>query len=1043
MKIGVELGWRAVRVITVGAQNEILSVNDAAQPSVVLTPPIVAVSSGGALVGQAAIDLIQDEQQAGNLITTGHALTGLGDAFHSPDLLAILLEKIGRDIEGFGSTRSDVTFIVSEDIIPPDNAGDIARGQLAKAAAWANFKTPTLSYRVEAAAREGLDTYTSAEINSLTIPTHPVVRTLVIDAGTLSLSAYSLGVMLKQIGNVVPTPSKESWGNRPAGVPDGATDGEAGEEHDIALAFDMFRHFALTVEAQTGAKFSAPVMDSIWELVRDPHAPPFHPVIDRTGKSRLFDVNGCRRELADAVRQSLPRLLAGFAALSDHSFIFIGGQYAAIAEVSKAIREVCNKELGKPLHFRELPAHGVAGAVRFEDLSPVPLIVPTQPDVALGDVQEKQPKHLRAAPESVHNLQAKPINDGQWPAATDDQAVGNKSSEVPPPGLLSGVVSPVTFNIALGVDSASQQVGAFWAQKVDTLLRLLLTAPTVGLKERYEQYFEQACVAGTVRRDGLNNRTSLWARLFDRQNQKAALANLLSRWNGRFRRQFADQPASDLRGTYLDPVLDRLVDELLNLAGDGVFVRDVARTKVILGFENATGFADADHLSISEHFEPYVSAQRNGVITTPLTLFNGFGSSTAKRPAGISVPGRVILTEAGLARTHLSWRPRYHTLGYAPEGFRSILASSSKTVRRWQFMPWFRWLMGGHVGLLKLLGVVALFGSVAILSGVYSLRALQPTLLHASIDRGVLDCPTMAGDRKENVTCNALTRATFGADSRFHDGCYLNVMRLVLPAQHLASGVENVSSQWPAPPSDASLVCQEANGFDMKAVLDNATNLDRLTAGIRSSPMPAEVSADATFARRTVVLSVPPTPPTDTDKGRPVTVVDIAWISAAPGPEGIALGGVVSQDPKSATSPDTPLPTFPFSFVVSDNLASNPQSLVVKSGLCVDIGARLNIVAIGQGEDPAKQLASIVGDGPGKDLAFLRFALDGAAGRSSLDVDLVDTPLFMPITAAEANRTAPPANRADLLKIYPDVDPLLKKKPPLGFDRARLVGTCP
>ncbi|TIQ41874.1 MAG: hypothetical protein E5X49_17215 [Mesorhizobium sp.] len=1045
MKIGIELGWRAVRVITVGTQNEILSVNDVGQPSVVSTPPIVALSKGGggALVGQSAIDLVQDETQAA-LIKIGHALAGLGGGGYSPELLAILLEKIGRDIEGFGSSRADVRFIVSEDIVPVGVAGKCARDQLAQAAYWAGFVKPTLSYRVDAAVREGLDAYTAAEIKTKTTRTQPVVRTIVIDAGPLSLSAYAV---------VATTPSVAPWAGQP------------GINTDL-LAFDMFRHFALTVEAQTGANFSAPVMNSIWELVRDPQSPAFQLVFDRGGQRHLFNVGGCRRELAKAVRQSLPGLLAGFAALSDDSFIFIGGQYATIPEVNETIREICKQTLAKPrsanapipLYFGDVPAHGVAGAVRFDDLPFVSLVSPVQPALPpLSDLQQKLPAHLQRAPESLHDLQTKPVNDGQWPDLKQKQQENGNVLKATSTGLLDGVISHVEVDTGRGVDVAGKQAGALWAQKIDTLLRLLLTAPTVGLKERYEQYFKLAEIDHTALRDR-PRRASWWRRLFDPQARDSVLADLRSSWSRMARRQVAEV-STELRKNYLDPVLARLTADLVSLAAarGRTFDAQAAGANIILGFDGATRFADSNDITPTGDFKDYVEDQRSAAVglATPLTLFNGRSSSRAKRPVGITMSNRVILTAAALAHTHLSREPRSHTLGYTPEGGRTILATSSRAVGRWQFMPWFRWLMGGHVGVLQMAGIVVLFGGVAALSGAWSLRALQPTLLHASIDRGTLVCPEMAVDARADVTCNALTQASFGTNTWFHDGCYLNVMRLVLPAQNLTYGVQSIDWRWPAPPSEASLVCQAAHGFDMASVLADTKYLDRVTAGLRLPITPeykvtAGQKSDATFSYRVVGLNVPADPNAGNTVG-PVNLVDVAWISAAPGREGIALGGPTLEEP---TPKEVPLgtsfasgdrPTWPFSFIVADNVASNRWSAVVNSGLCVDIGARLNIVAIGSGEDPAKLLGSIVSDAPGKDLAFLRFALDGAENSASIDDSLLEDKLFLPrVVPATPIQTEPPGNRGELLTAYPNLeDSLLQKEAPLGFGRTRLIGACP
>lgn len=1019
MKIGIELGWRAVRVITVGTQNEILSVNDVGQPSVVSTPPIVALSSvgGGALVGQSAIDLIQDETQAA-LATIGHALAGLGSDGHSPELLAVLLEKIGRDIEGFGSSRADVRFFVSEDVVAQNDAGNAARGELAQAASWAGFTNPTLSYRVDAAVREGLDTYSDAEIEAKTIRTHPAARTIVIDAGPLSLSAYSVGITLSQLSSAVTDAKVALWAQR-------------GDKTE-ARAFDMFRHFALTVEAQTDTTFAAPVMNSIWELVRDPQSPAFQPVFDHTGQRYLFDVGGCRRALADAVRKELPGLLTGFAPLSDDSFIFIGGQYATIADVNRAIREVCKQKLGRTHEPIELPAHGVAGAVRFKDLPFVSLVAPDQP-----------------APSHLSDLQAKPINDGQWPDLKPKQQENRKVLKAASTGLLSGVISPVDVDTGHGVDSAGKQVGAFWAQKIDTLLRVLLTAPTVGLKERYEGHFKEARITETALRDR-PRMAPWWRRLFDPQARDSVLADLRSWWGRLVRRQVAEF-STELRRNYLDPVLERLTAELVSLAAARGTKLDAqaARASIILGFDGATRFADSDDITPTGDFKDYVKDQRSGAVglTTPLTLFNGRNSSRAKRPVGITMSNMVVLTAAALAHTHLSREARSHTLGYTPEGARTILASSSRAARRWQFMPWFRWLMGGHVGVLQMVGIVVLFGGVAALSGVWSLRALQPTLLHASIDRGTLVCPDMPAEARQDVTCDAFTRATLGANTWFHDGCYLNVMRLVLPAQYPAYGIQSVGSWLPAPLNEASLVCQEAHGFDMKAVLADTKNLDRLTTALRPPPESAASTSqepNGTFSRRVVGLNVPGDPNVGSTNG-PVNVVDTAWISAAPGPEGIALGATVPADMDVGPSFASGVrPTWAFRFVVADNAASNPRLAVVNSGLCVDIGARLNIVAIGSGEDPAKLLASIISDAPGKDLAFLRFGLDDSANTVSTNTDLVKAKLFMPRTLGDPATTVLPVNRGDLLTEYPNVDSsILQKEPPLGLGRTRLIGTCP
>ncbi|MEP9372758.1 hypothetical protein [Mesorhizobium sp. KR1-2] len=1004
MKIGVELGWRAVRIITVGAQNEILSVNDVAQPAVVSTPPIVALSGGGALVGQAAIDLVRDEQQAGNLVTIGHALAGLGDSNHSPELLAVLLEKIGRDIEGFGSIRSNVAFIVSDDIIARDERGDAARDQLAKAAAWANFKNPSLLYRVEAAAREGLDTYSKAELDALTIATRPVVRTLVIDAGPLSLSASTLGIVFEENRHVGPTTRRALWAGRPAAAPGGLPDGEADTkaEQSIALAFDMFRHFAQTVEAQAGASFSAPTLDRIWELVRSPHSPPFQPVIDSVGTRHLFDVKECRRNLADAVRRDLPGLLADFKTHSDHSFIFIGGQYATIAEVNEAIREVCKQRLGPTLHFTELPAHGVAGAVRFDDLSSVPLVTPTP---------------LQEAPKSLSDIQGKPINDGELDCLPQEKKKGGGTSVVSEPNLLDPIVSPIPFDLTRGVDEAGKQVGVFWAEKIDRLLRLRGTAPSVGLKEHYERHLRKAGIGETVQRVGPDGLASLWKRMFGPRTVDDATTN----------------PSK----VYLRPaIVDGLVAELQALAGTVVFDKASAKASVEASFRNATEFRDAEQLQISEHFATYVSSQRNGAVpeSTALALFNGYGSSGAKRPAGVSVPDQIILTDAGVTRTRLSGRTRHHTLGYAPEGFRSILASSSRTIRRWQFMPWFRWLMGGHVSLVQMVGIVALFAIVLTLSGMSIVRALQPTLLYADTEGGVLDCsapdPESTDPAKpHNVTCTGATEASFGASSRFHDGCYLNVLRLVLPGQNLPFGVEQVSSIWAPSESDADLVCQESNGFDMLGILNDHKNLDKLTFLLRQRPEGPEGAAgpaistgqspDARYAWRFVDFKFPADPPVG-----PVKLVDITWLSAAPGPEGIPLRS-------------------PFNFVVSDSQNSNTQLQVTESGLCVDVGARLSIVAIGSGKNPADKLASIVSDGPGKDIEFIRFAIKDKPNLASINKPLANNKLFMTRTArADPAGFGPPPNRNDMLQIYPDMHELLRKAPPLGLGRPRLVGTC-
>lgn len=826
MKIGIELGWQAVRIVTIGDGMEILSVSDAGDSATVSTPPVVAQSPTGALVGRTAIDITGDES-ARRALSVVHPFTDpdaapAADGEQGPGALSVLLEKAARDLRAFGCATTNVTFIISDEIVPrkPDPGALTAEQALPRrdapqfvafetAAKLAGFDSFHIAYRAEAAAIHGKSLLTPQQL-TLAGAAPVFLNTIVVDVGLRAVRLTLVDLMLKQgtfeirlvnPGMSVAATDLPSWiGEVPSGR---------------ELEFDLFGHFTRVVSDQIGDTLPPAGLNRLWSQVCDRNSPDIVTVIDSASRRQLFDVAACRDKLLSDVKGTVQMLVDDLAGLEPRHFVFLTGQMTSLEGIASAVAAGFGEPPAKRV-FAMLPAHALASAAQFDPL-------PTMPSGTGGADAERRQK-----------LKQLPINDGKLdPVGGQPAPVESKQAVATPIGPFDDIFeSPPSLADLRGRrwDAVGEEIGSYWAVKVDTLLRLRATAPTVSLKNLYDRQ---------LRENGID-----------------------------------EERDGDVRRFVSETAMKRILSEI----GSKVSLDDNARfglrEGILKGFATDLPRDDAPPPAAGPHpslFGDYVEKLRAATMPpeTRLVVVEGKDGSAALPGTGLAVVGRAVLTTnaPGLGDTQ-GGKPE-RTLGYSSDGFRTLLASETRPAPRPGWNHFVKDLVGGasdvvHMG--TILGLVALAGVVAALAWIGPRPAQAVPVGDVKLDFGSLNCTATAADGITAVVtnCTMTDPAPKLATTDLAKGCYVGVLRVVGPAPTDPVGPLPVSvMSTAAPPSTLAVQC-----LGQFKPLDTLNAIESTTAANVADFLPI-LSADGLSAKRDMII---------TRDGASMLQSDLVWV---------------------------------------------------------------------------------------------------------------------------------------------------------------------
>lgn len=963
MRIGIELGWQAVRIVTIGTGREILSVSDGGDPAIVSTPPVVAQSDTGALVGAQAIDITGDES-ALRTVGIAHAFApphsvGAG-AGPGPGALAILLEKAARDLRAFGRTTTDVTFIVSEEIIPrnlspaaetPDEVlpprNSPALAAFEAAATLAGFESFDLAYRAEAAAIHGKSLLTQHQL-ALAGDGAASLRAVVVDAGLravrltvvdLRLVLGSFDVLSVNPGMNASATALQSWiGTVPP---------------DRTLEFDLFGHFAKAVAAQIGDTLPPSGLDRLWAQIRDPATPDIVAAIDSAGRRQRFDVGACRATLQGDVEAAVRTLLRDLPGAGAAHFVFLIGHLAALSGMEKAVEA----GFGGPSPARvfiTLPAHGLASAARFDSLL----------RMHCGPLVANQEERLRLA--------RLPINDGELDPLTATGVPQTPSALAPATGPFDDIFESPPFlgnlqNRALS--DIGHEIGSYWAVKIDALLRLRATAPKVSLKTLYEQHLRDNGI--DVERD----------------------ANALS----------SVSPAAKER--LLAAVNSRI--ELGN-AGPKTLASgiDAGFAEALTGSSPTAGVAGQPNAAQPSIFEDYVARLRDMIVPADmrLALVTADDGSAPLPGAGLAVPDRAVLTTDAPGTSEMPGAPFRRTLGYSSDGFRPLLATQVRSAPRKAFSHFADWVFGGESTLGQLGTILFLLAASAAVAGFAWFGGPRPAIAAPSVATGDMTCDiskdpagTAVMDANGNLitACQSTSPAAQLATTSLSMGCYVGVLRIVLPAStdHLTTSTTAI-----APPS--SHLDAQCLSLGLKP-LELLNTISVPIASQVTAPPAMAVSEDGRVASRVLTIGS-------------MSLKDVVWVGYNKDQPTISL-----ENPWRG-----------------DFFGTNTVAQIDAYDLCVDIGIRMQAMVLADPAVAAEQVRDVVADDLANNVQYMRFRFGGS---QDSPVVMADFPLL-----GRADTTVPftdPAAGTVAAGTFPLIPEGLLTNAD-GTSRQRLIGSC-
>lgn len=942
MHIGIELGWRAIRIVSVSDNGEVLSIPDFREPAVTTTAPILArsVESNGALVGSLGLDLAAEESEISG-VAFSHALVDLDRAGTDPGAeaafhgLAVLLEKIGRDIRSFGLSPKEASFVVSEDFLPRDQAATLAPA-LGNAAGMAGFAKGKIVYRDIVAALQGVNRLSPGDRTSYGREALPELRTIVVDAGFHSLRVSSVVVQADRIEKPVVSRA-EKW-----------------NADFSSIERSMFGVFAKALEDDTGCKFSAAMMERAWTKLLEKDAPASFPAVDKSGAIHVLDLESHRQKILQEVTDKLSDLLAAAALPENSNFVFVIGPFASLPGIEENIRAVFDQRRRSGTYLcRFLPAHALAAGAGAEPSTPF------------------EPSVTRCS-----KLEVLPINDGQ-----SERFRGPKAPPLPPvaaplsSSILQGAFGSLDFDELRNKPTfveMGQTAGSFWASQIDRLLRLRSTAPTVVLKSYYDEFF---------RNSGIRDDSSV-------PGSAGGSVGL----------------AQD--NAYLgDATKAAIVKEVVNKLGTQEPAFEKAfRQGLADGFDKALTYRDGNKLveSPSTYFDRYCEDQQKAIVpeSRQLTVVHDGEANVLAEPIGVLVRGRLLLSTPAMRATgSTSAIQRRHSLGPSSDGFRSVLATASVLGPRKTMLDRVRFLFGGETTTWQLVTIGALFVASAVLAG-FALRGPpKPTVYQPASGEGSYTCGGLPPTAPTSFSC---TTAKFPEISIGPDvasgSCYLAVMRLVLPT---AAYITDYSAlTLPAKELDAACAAQMPDVQKAFAAIDPSTAELVTSFGVKPLAKPKDLPA----IQAPPAVQPPPQPLRELSRAwvRQVSlgganVIDIAWpaynpprlqpppTSNPPGAQPTDTSNPPGAPPTPTSSPTgiQPLLTS-LTLALKDIVAADlPQ---FQQDFCFEIGVRLNVLKFAEGNDHlADDLSSILSDKPGEGLKFVRYQVGTKTDKQKRD----------------------------------------------------------